>query len=309
MKRKLVVIAGPTASGKTSVSVELAKRINGEIISADSMQVYKYMDIGSAKVTQEEKQGIVHYLVDQLDPSEGFSVNRFQSMAKEAMETIYAKGKIPIIAGGTGFYIQAVTKDIDFTRTDEEEKTRSQVDDFYVKHGKEALHNWLMEVDEVSAKGIHPNNVKRVKRYIEYFLLTGEKISDHNQREYVKESPYDLDFFVLNMERDLLYHRINHRVDKMMDMGLVEEVKKLKDMGYTRDMTAMEGLGYKEILDYLNGECSLDEAVYRIKRDTRHFAKRQLTWFRREKDVKWVHVDHYGFDVGRICQEIINNMA
>lgn len=309
MKRKLVVIAGPTASGKTSVSVELAKRINGEIISADSMQVYKYMDIGSAKVTEKEKQGIVHYLVDQLDPSEGFSVNRFQTMAKEAMETIYAKGKIPIIAGGTGFYIQAVTKDIDFTRTDEEEKTRSQVNDFYIKHGKEALHNWLMEVDEVSARGIHPNNVKRVKRYIEYFLLTGEKISDHNQREYVKESPYDLDFFVLNMERDLLYHRINHRVDKMMDMGLVEEVKKLKEMGYTRDMTAMEGLGYKEILDYLNGECSLDEAVYRIKRDTRHFAKRQLTWFRREKDVKWVHVDHYGFDVGRICQEIINNMA
>ncbi len=309
MKRKLVVIAGPTASGKTSVSVELAKRIGGEIISADSMQVYKYMDIGSAKVTEVEKQGIIHYLVDELDPSEGFSVNRFQRMAKDAMEIIYAKGKIPIIAGGTGFYIQSVTKDIDFTRTDEEEKTRKEVNDYYDKHGKEALHNWLMEVDEKSAKGIHPNNVKRVKRYIEYFLLTGEKISDHNQREYKKTSPYDLDFFVLNMERDILYHRINNRVDKMIEKGLVEEVKHLRDMGFTKDMTAMEGLGYKEILDYLNGECSLDEAIYRIKRDTRHFAKRQLTWFRREKSVKWIHVDHFAFDVSQICHEIINNMA
>lgn len=308
MNKKLVVIAGPTASGKTSVSIELAKRINGEIISADSMQIYKYMDIGSAKVTEEEKQGITHYLVDQLDPSEGFSVTRFQRMAKEAMDKIYAKGKIPIIAGGTGFYIQAVVKDIDFSITDEEEKAREEVEEFYLEKGKEALHQWLMEIDPSSGVSIHSNNLKRVKRAIEYYLLTGEPISTHNEKEKVKESPYDVDYFVLTMERELLYHRINHRVDLMIEAGLVEEVEKLKRMEYVKEMTAMQGLGYKEMFEYLEGDLTLDEAIYKIKRDTRHFAKRQLTWFRREKDIKWIHVDHYAYDVTKICDEIVKNI-
>jgi len=308
MKRKLVVIAGPTASGKTSVSIELAKRINGEIISADSMQIYKYMDIGSAKVTQEEKQGITHYLVDELDPSEGFSVTKFQEMAKEAMEKIYAKGKIPIIAGGTGFYIQSVVKDIDFSITDEEQKARDEVEQFYLLSGKEALYQWLTDIDPSSGVLIHENNIKRVKRGIEYFLLTGEQISAHNKKEKAKESPFDLNYFVLTMERELLYHRINYRVDLMIETGLVEEVRKLKRMEYVKEMTAMQGLGYKEMLDYLDDKCSLDEAIYKIKRDTRHFAKRQLTWFRHEKNIKWIQVDHYSFDVDKICEEIVKNI-
>lgn len=308
MNRKLIVIAGPTASGKTSVSIELAKRINGEIISADSMQIYKYMDIGSAKVKEEEKQGIKHYLIDALDPKEGFSVTRFQTMAKEAMEEIYAKGKIPIIAGGTGFYIQSVVKDIDFSITDEELNVREKVENFYLDNGKEALHQWLLEVDEDAARAIHANNLKRVKRGIEYFLLTGEKISEHNEKERVKESPYDVNYFVLTMERELLYHRIDQRVNHMMEEGLLNEVISLKNMGYERHMTAMQGLGYKEVFDYLNNECTLDEAIYTIKRDTRHFAKRQLTWFRREKDICWIHVDHYAFEVDKVCDEIIKNI-
>ena len=308
MKRKLVVIAGPTASGKTSVSIELAKQLNGEIISADSMQIYKYMDIGSAKVTETEKQGIIHYLVDELDPSEGFSVTRFQKMAKEAMEKIYAKGKIPIIVGGTGFYIQSVIKDIDFSITDEEENMRKEVESFYLEKGKEALHKWLVDIDPPSGLSIHANNLKRVKRAIEYYLLTGHRISAHNEKEKVKESPYDVNYYVLTMEREILYHRINKRVDLMIEAGLVEEVEKLKRMEYVKDMTAMQGLGYKEMFDYLDGDINLDEAIYIIKRDTRHFAKRQLTWFRREKDICWIHVDHYGFQANKICDEIIKNM-
>jgi len=272
------------------------------------MQVYKYMDIGSAKVTKEEKQGIKHYLVDALMPDEAFSVQRFQSMAKEALEEIYAKGKIPIIAGGTGFYIQSVVRDIDFTETKEEQEVRDRVEAFYQEQGKESLHQWLLDIDEVSAQSIHANNVKRVKRYIEYFLLTGEKISLHNQRESQKESPYDLSFNVLNMERDLLYHRIEKRVDLMLEAGLIDEVKKLKAMGYTKDMTSMQGLGYKEVLDYLNGLYSLEEMIYILKRDTRRFAKRQLTWFRREKNVNWISVDAYGFNAKKVCEEIIQNM-
>ncbi len=308
MKKKLIIIAGPTASGKTSVSVELAKRINGEIISADSMQIYKHMDIGSAKVTEDEKQKIKHYLIDELDPGEGFNVQRFQQMAKAAIKKIYNKGKIPIIAGGTGFYIQSVVKDIDFTKTDEEEKIRSRVEEFYINNGKELLYQWLFEVDHESAMKIHANNVKRIKRYIEYFLLTGIKISEHNEKESKKESPYDVSFNVLYMERELLYNRINKRVEIMIESGLVNEVKKLKEMGYTKDMTSMQGLGYKEILDFLNEECSLEEAIYKIKRDTRHFAKRQLTWFKREDNVNWIPVDKLAFNKGHICDEIIKNI-
>lgn len=307
-KKKLIVIAGPTASGKTAISVELAKKIDGEIISADSMQIYQYMDIGSAKISREEMQGVPHYLIDQLNPAEAFHVARFQSMAQHALERIYSKNKIPIIAGGTGFYIQSLVRDIEFSVTDQEMEVRKKVEEYHRKEGTDALHRWFSLLDEEGAKVIHPNNVKRVMRGIEYYLLTGQKISEHNQVQKEKESPYDLTYIVLTMERELLYHRIDKRVDSMMEKGLVDEVARLKNMGFTKDMTSMQGLGYKEILDYLDGKLSLEEAVYIIKRDTRHFAKRQLTWFRREKDTHWIHVDYYQFDPQKICNEILRIM-
>ena len=308
-KKKLVVIAGPTASGKTSISIALAKKIHGEIISADSMQVYKYMDIGSAKVTQEEMHGVSHYLIDTFEPDEEFNVHRFQSLAKEAMTQIYSHNAIPIIAGGTGFYIQSVIYDIDFSKTDEENYIRQKVESFLLKNGSKQLYLWLEKIDPESAKKIHINNIKRVQRAIEYYLLTGEKMSEHNAREKKKVSPYDLTYIVLTMERDLLYERINQRVDRMIEKGLVEEVRLLKNKGYSKEMTSMQGLGYKEIYDYLNGEYTLEEAIYTIKRDTRHFAKRQLTWFRREKNVQWIRVDEYNFDNTAIISAITNLMG
>jgi tRNA dimethylallyltransferase len=304
-KRKLIVIAGPTASGKTATSVALAKRIGGEIISADSMQVYKHMDIGSAKIMPDEMDGVPHHLVDILDPREQFNVNIFQTLAKEAMEGIYQRGHIPILVGGTGFYIQSITRDIDFSETKQDAAVREQVESFYRDNGKEALHEWLKDVDEAAALTIHANNVKRVMRGIEYYLLTGQKISQHNKEQQQKESPYDLTFFVLNMDRELLYQRIDQRVDFMLEAGLVEEVQQLKVLGVIKGMTSMEGLGYKEIMAYLDGDTSLEEAVYILKRDTRHFAKRQLTWFRREKNVTWVNVDEYDFDVNKILEFMV----
>lgn len=286
--RPLVILAGPTAVGKTDLSIQLAKRINGAIISADSMQVYKYMDIGSAKVTREEMQGIPHYLIDELLPSEEFHVVRFQEMAKAALEEIYASGRIPIVAGGTGFYIQSLLYDIDFTAQDSDQAFRQEMAEFAETQGAHALHEKLKEIDPGSYEAIHENNVKRVIRALEYYHQTGQPISAHNEAEQAKKSPYRFAYFVLTDERSHLYERIDRRVDLMMEQGLLDEVKRLKDMGYHRQMVAMQGLGYKEILDYLDGKCSLEEAVYIVKRETRHFAKRQLTWFKRERDVIWL---------------------
>ena len=290
LKKPLIVLTGPTAVGKTSLSIALAKAADAEIISADSMQVYKHMDIGSsAKITEEEMEGVPHYLIDVLEPSEEFHVVRFQKMAKEAMEKIYSKEKIPILTGGTGFYIQAVVKDIDFSQDTEKSSVRAELEKTAEEKGGAYLHQLLEQKDPESAQKIHPNNIKRVIRALEYYELTGEKISLHNEREGEKLSPYNTAYFVLNDRRDRLYERIDRRVDQMLEKGLVEEVRRLAQMGYTRDMVSMQGLGYKEILAYLEGECTLEEAVYILKRDTRHFAKRQLTWFRREKDVIWVN--------------------
>ncbi|MBQ5599521.1 MAG: tRNA (adenosine(37)-N6)-dimethylallyltransferase MiaA [Lachnospiraceae bacterium] len=300
MKQPLIILTGPTASGKTALSVELAKRIGGEIISADSMQVYRYMDVGSAKVTVEEMDGVPHHLIDVLDPQDSFNVVTFQEMAKEAMKKIYANGHIPIVAGGTGFYIQALLYDIDFTDNDGDMEYRHHLEELAKEQGAEVLHSMLKEVDPPSAEAIHANNVKRVIRALEFYKKTGQRISDHNEEERQKESPYNFAYYVLNMDRATLYDRIDLRVDKMMEAGLEEEVKQLKSMGCTRDMVSMQGLGYKEILDYLNGELSLEEAVYILKRDTRHFAKRQLTWFKREKDVTWVTQENFGFDREKI---------
>lgn len=308
MKQPLIILTGPTASGKTALSVELAKRIGGEIISADSMQVYRHMDVGSAKVTVEEMDGVPHHLIDVLDPQDAFNVVVFQEMAKKAMEKIYANGHIPIIAGGTGFYIQALLYDIDFTENDGDMEYRHKLECMAKEQGPEVLHEMLKKVDPPSAEAIHANNVKRVIRALEFYEKTGQRISDHNEEERQKESPYNFAYYVLNMDRPRLYERIDLRVDKMVESGLEEEVKKLKDMGCTRDMVSMQGLGYKEILDYLAGEISLEEAVYIIKRDTRHFAKRQLTWFKREKEVTWVEQGNFGFDREKILEWMIEDL-
>ena len=288
MKKKLIVLTGPTAVGKTELSISLAKAVNGEIISADSMQVYRHMDIGSAKIMPEEMDGIRHHLIDVLEPWEEFNVTRFQAMAREAMEGIYARGHVPIVTGGTGFYIQALAYSIDFTENEDTSHIREELEQEAKEKGPEYLHGLLRQVDPDSAEAIHPNNVKRVIRAIEFYRLTGQQISSHNRKERQKESPYDLYYYVLTCERERLYRRIEQRVDQMLEAGLIEEVRRLKEMGCTRTMVAMQGLGYKEILGFLEDEYDLERAVYLIKRDTRHFAKRQLTWFRRERDVIWV---------------------
>lgn len=281
----MVILTGPTAVGKTELSIQLAKELNGEIISADSMQVYKKMNIGTAKITPKEMGGIKHYLVDELDPREEFHVVRFQEMAKKALQEIYAKGKIPIIVGGTGFYIQGLLYDIDFSKEDGDMEYRKMLVKKAEKEGKEALHKMLMEVDPVSAQEIHYNNGKRVIRALEFYKVNGYPISEHNKKERQKESPYHFAYFVLTHDRNVLYDRINRRVDLMIEQGLIEEVKKLKEEGYEKTMVSMQGIGYKEVFDYLEGSISLEETIETIKKDTRHFAKRQLTWFRRERDV------------------------
>lgn len=307
-KKKVIILTGPTAVGKTKLSIALAKKVNGEIISADSMQVYKMMDIGSAKIMPREMEGIPHYLIDCLLPSEEFNVVIFQKMALAAMKEIWAKHKIPIIVGGTGFYIQSVIYDICFTPKEDEGQIRKELEKLALTRGKEYLHDWLKEVDPVSAMEIHANNQKRVIRALEYFLLTKEQISKHNREQRLKESPYDFSYFVLNDKREKLYERIDRRVEEMIQQGLVEEVKKLKELGYNRSFVSMQGLGYKEMLDYLDGKISLEEAIYMIKRDTRHFAKRQITWFKREKDVIWVSKDQFDYDDTKILDYMLERI-
>lgn len=303
-KKKLVILTGPTAVGKTALSIRLAKEIGGEIISADSMQVYRGMDIGSAKITEEQMQGVTHHLVDILEPTEHFDVFTFQRLAKQAMQGIYERGHIPVIVGGTGFYIQAALYDIDFS-ANEDSEVRSDLEKLAQDKGAAYLHDMLRRIDPDSAQAIHANNVKRVIRAIEYYRQTGETISSHNERERQKQSPYAFCYFVLNDRRDRLYERIERRVDDMLAQGLVREVQSLMEKGLRTGMTAMQGLGYKEIAAYLNGEISYEQAVYLLKRDTRHFAKRQITWFKREKDVIWVDRDSFDQDEGRMAEFMI----
>lgn len=295
MKKPIVVLTGPTAVGKTELSIQLAKAIGGEIISADSMQVYKYMDVGSAKITPEEMDGVRHYLVDELEPFDEFHVVKFKEYAQKYLNEIYAHGKIPIIAGGTGFYIQALLNDIDFTEQESDSAYRKELEALAEEHGNQYLHDRLKEVDPESAEAIHPNNRKRVIRALEFFQETGGKISEHNAKEQMRTSPYNFAYFVLNDERSHLYKRIDARVDKMIEDGLEAEVRRLKKMGCTKDMVAMQGIGYKEMLSYLDGSYSLEEAVYIIKRETRHFAKRQITWFKRERDVIWLNKNEFDY--------------
>lgn len=292
-KRPLIILTGPTAVGKTDTSIALAKAIGGEIISADSIQVYRYMDIGSAKITKEEMKGVPHFLIDELDPAEEFNIVLFQKLAYQYMEEIYARNHIPILTGGTGFYIQSVLYGIEFDKNETDTSYRKELEEYAEKYGAAALHQRLQQVDEGSAKVIHTNNIKRIIRALEYYKQTNQPISEHNEQQHKKESPYQFVYFVLNRNRMELYRRIDLRVDQMIKQGLVEEVKKLLEKGYTRDLVSMQGLGYKEIAASLDGELSLEEAIETIKRDTRHFAKRQLTWFRREKEVIWVEMEQY----------------
>lgn len=305
MKKPLLILTGPTAVGKTSLSIELARNLQGSIISADSMQIYKEMDIGSAKIKPEEMGGIPHYLIDVLEPEEEFHVARFQQMAKEAMEEIYREGRLPILVGGTGFYIQALLKDVDFTSDSGESPIRRVLEEKARQEGPLVLHQRLKEVDPASAEAIHAHNVKRVIRALEFYHETGTPISEHNKREMERESPYSFAYFVLNDERSRLYERIDQRVDLMMDQGLLDEVRSLKARGCSRKMVSMQGLGYKELLAYLDGEYTLEEAVEILKRDTRHFAKRQITWFKREKDVIWLNKADFGYDEDLILKEIL----
>ena len=288
-KDKLIILAGPTASGKTSVSIDLAKRIGGEIISADSMQVYRGMDVGTAKIKADEMQGVKHYLINVLDPTEDFNIVKFKNMVKYSIEEIKRNGHIPILVGGTGFYIQSVIYDIDFDTQDDNGDIRKALEEEYDKMGADFMYEKLKNIDSVSAENIHKNNKKRIIRAIEYFLINNALISAHNESQRQKDSPYDFRFFVLNPPRDILYDRINQRVDKMVDEGLVEEVKDLKNAGLSSANISMQGIGYKEILEYLNGVTTLEEAIDNIKQNTRHMAKRQVTWFKREKDVIYIN--------------------
>lgn len=291
--RPLIILTGPTAVGKTALSIGLAKAVDGEIISADSMQVYRKMNIGTAKIQQSEMQGVRHHLIDILDPGEDFNVVLFKKYALEAMKDIYSRGKIPVVVGGTGFYIQALLYDINFEDNDNDMSYREELQTLAAEHGNSYIHDMLAGVDPESAEKIHENNVKRVIRALEFYKKTGTKISEHNEAESQKKSPYNFEYFVLNDDRQKLYDRIDRRIDIMLEDGLLDEVKSLVDEGYSRDLVSMQGLGYKEMIDYIQERYTLDEAVYTLKRDTRHFAKRQVTWFKREKQVTWVNKNEF----------------
>jgi len=307
---KLIIIAGPTAVGKTAVSIELAKKLNGEIISADSMQVYKHMDIGTAKPTLEEMDGVKHYLIDEIKPWDDYSVAVFVRKAKEYISDILKRGKQPIVVGGTGFYINALIYDNDFMSTENEPQNTAIRDELYniaETQGAISLHRMLMETDPLAAERIHPNNVKRVVRALEFHKLTGGKlISEHNDIEKTRTSPYDVSFFMLDMPREQLYQRIELRIDKMLEEGLVNEVQALLDMGVSPNTVSMRGLGYKELVPYLEGQLTLDEATALLKRNTRRFAKRQLTWFRNQCTGVTIFVDEAGNRC--IIDDIIRNL-
>lgn len=303
--KPLIIIAGPTAVGKSDIAIKLAKEINGEIISADSMQVYKLMDIGSAKVMPHEMDGIKHHLIDVLEPTEDFNVCLFQKLALKAIDEIYAKGKIPIMVGGTGFYIQSVLYEIDFNESEgETSEYRKELEEFAFKNGNEALYEMLRNVDPKSCETIHMNNVKRVIRALEFYHETGRPISEHNEEQRAKDSKFNYAYFVLNDDRDYIYKRIDLRVDKMVDMGLIEEVTKLKELGLKETDVSMQGLGYKEILAFLNKKMTLEEALDIVKRDSRRFAKRQITWFKREPMAIWINKN----EIGREDKNVLDAM-
>ena len=308
MDKSIVILTGPTAVGKTEISINLAKKINGEIISCDSIAVYKGMDIGSAKISKDEMGGIPHFLIDELNPDEDFSVFTFKQYATKYIDEIISRGHIPILTGGTGFYIQAVLYDIDFCKNEDDGIIRKELEQIYEEKGEDYLYEMLKEVDPEYAEIVHKNNVKRVIRAIEFFRQTGTKLSEHNSNEMQNVSPYNFAYFVLNDDRQNLYDRINKRVDIMVEQGLFAEVEGLRKKGYDKDLVSMQGIGYKEVLMYLDGEILKDEAIELIKKNTRHFAKRQLTWFRREKEVIMINKNEFDYDEDKILEYMMKEI-
>lgn len=306
MKQKLLVLGGPTAVGKTELSIKLAKELNGEIISADSMQIYKYMDVGSAKVTEDEMDGVKHHMIDVIEPDIPFSVADFKEYGDKALSDIINKGKFPIIAGGTGLYINSLTCNMNFTDAEKDEKYREYLESLALERGNEYIHQMLKECDPISYNEIHANNRKRVIRALEVFKLTGKPFSSYDAGADFYKSDYDVYYYVLTMDRDKLYNRINKRVDIMIEKGLIDECMKLMTMGYTSNMQSMQGIGYKEILYHLEGKISLDEAINMIKQGSRNYAKRQLTWFRRDK--RCVFLDKDKLNDEEILNKVINDI-
>jgi tRNA dimethylallyltransferase len=303
--QKLLILTGPTGIGKTKISIELAKELNGEVISADSMQIYKYMDIGSAKVKNEEMMGVPHHLIDIVDPDTNFSVSDYKILAENAIMKISKKNKLPIVVGGTGLYINSLIYDYGFTEAQIDEGYRLQLENIAELKSKDYLHEMLKDIDKTSYDKLFPNDLKRVIRALEVYKLTGKPISSFNKVNLLEEK-YDVFYFVLTMKREVLYERINKRVEKMLDEGLLLEVTKLKDKGYTSDMQSMKGIGYKELLYYLEGKISFESAVDIIKQGSRNYAKRQLTWFRKEKKAIWIDKDDFENEE-EIVVNIINN--
>jgi tRNA dimethylallyltransferase len=302
--KNIVIIAGPTASGKTAVGVELAKKLSGEIISADSMQIYKYMNIGSAKPDIKEMQGIPHHMINILYPHEEFSVSLFRAMAGSYIDDILSRNRLPIVVGGTGLYINSLTYNLDFTETADDKEYRTYLSQIAASLGNDYLHNMLRTVDNETYMKLFPNDVKRVIRALEVYKNTGKTISEYQRESKKHSSEYNIAYIGLTMERQKLYDRINKRVDIMFKMGIMEEVEKLKEMGYQRNMTSMQGIGYKEILDYLDGKYTFEELKNIIKQYSRNYAKRQLTWFRRDERINWLNIDEFDtFD------EIIENLV
>lgn len=306
MKQKLLVIGGPTAVGKTDLSIKIAKKLNGEIISADSMQIYKYMDIGSAKVTKDEMDGVKHHLIDVIEPEVPFSVADFKEYGVRALDEIISRDKFPIISGGTGLYINSLTCNMSFTEAEKDEEYRAYLENLAIEKGNEYIHEMLKECDPISYKEIHANNRKRVIRALEVFKLTNKPFSSYNVGDDFYNSDYDVYYYVLTMDRSKLYERINKRVDIMMEKGLLSECIRLKEMGYTSDIQSMQGIGYKEILYYLDGKISLDEAINMIKQGSRNYAKRQLTWFRRDK--RCIFLDKDIMSDAEILDKVINDI-
>ncbi|WP_373899622.1 tRNA (adenosine(37)-N6)-dimethylallyltransferase MiaA [Haloimpatiens sp. FM7315] len=305
----LLIIAGPTAVGKTNISIKLAKKLNGEIVSADSMQIYKYMDIGSAKITEDEMENVKHYMIDEVDPKEEFSVAEFKQRAEKYIIDIQSKNKFPLLVGGTGLYINSLIYNYTFTLTNKDIEYREYINNLAVEKGKEYVHSLLKDIDIESYNRLYPNDLKRVSRALEVFKNTGKTISEFTkeQEKNLYDIPYNVKYFVLNMDREKLYERINLRVDTMMEKGLIDEVIKLKDMGYNSSMQSMKGIGYKEILYYLEKKISLDEAIYLIKKGSRNYAKRQLTWFRKDPRAIWINKDEFTNDM-EIVDSIINTI-
>ncbi len=305
MKKPLIVISGPTASGKSSLAVELALRTGGEIVSADSMQVYRHMDIGTAKITEAEKKGVPHHMLDVEEPTRAFSIADYKEMALRCVRDIHSRGRLPIVAGGTGFYIRALLYDTEFGDAGSDPRLRARLEALLEEKGPEHLYGLLRERDPEAAESIHPNNRKRVLRALEYHMLTGERISEHNRRERARSSPYEFIYYALERSREELYPAIGRRVDKMLEDGLAEEVRALRAMGCTADMVSMQGLGYRQMFPYLDGQISLEEAAETIKLETRHYAKRQYTWLRREDGVTWLPAPRDEEDMEKLLERIV----